>query len=71
MVTIPPLQTVTTKAEIFALELAQMLADGKRKEASAKLKTYADEHRIGFGEASAISHIASCMFHGKRWKKDA
>lgn len=71
MATIQALQTVTTKAEIFALELAQMLADGQQKEAAAKLKTFAADNNLAFWESAAIADIASAMFHGKRWKKGA
>ena len=71
MATVQPIQSVNTKAETFALELAQMLADGQQKEASAKLKTFAADNKLVFWEAAAIADIASAMFHGKRWKKGA
>lgn len=71
MATIKAIQSVVTKAEAFALELAQMLAEGQQREAAAKLKTFAAENNLAFWESAAIADIASAMFHGKRWKKGA
>ena len=65
-----PLHPVESKAEQLALELANMLAADGKLLACATLSAYVDEHKHAHWEAIAIADMATCMQHGRRWKKD-
>lgn len=71
MKTVEPLQSVVSKAEILALELAKMLADNRKADAQARLKTYAAENNMSHWEVIATANIAAAMLHNRRWKKGA
>ena len=66
---IVPVQSVETKGEMLALELASMLASGMHREASERLSQYAEDHKLAYWESVAIADIAARMLHGQRWKK--
>lgn len=66
---VTPLQAVESKGEKLALELADMLVANKEEEAGAKLRAYADVNKLAYWEVAAIANIATCMKHGRRWKK--
>lgn len=66
---ITPQQTVESEGEKFALELANLLAEGRESEASAKLFDYSEARKLAYWESVAIADIASRMRYGQRWKK--
>lgn len=63
------LQDVVTPAEKMAEQVAKCFTEVGQKEAAAMVKELAVSHNLTYGEASALTHVASCMIHGKRWKK--
>jgi hypothetical protein len=69
MATVTPVQSVESKGEVLAVELAEMLLEGKKTEAQNRLQSYADDHKLAYWEAAAIADIASRMVHGRPWKK--
>ena len=70
MAKINPVNSVESKGELFALEVAQTFVDGDEKGASAMFKKYADDNKLVMWEVSAINNIAASMIRGKAWKKD-
>lgn len=68
---ITPVQPVVTKAEKFALELAEMLMEDRKPEAQDALQTFAKQNGCVYWEVVAIARMAVSMQNGKRWKKDA
>lgn len=68
---IQPVQSVISKGEKLALELAELLVEGKKTEAQEKLQKFAKENKMAFWETTAVANIATCMRDGRRWKKGA
>ena len=67
-------QTIGTKAEELAFDIAVILDECRNDpnpfaKAQTQLKIKAKEYNLVYGEVQAIAHIASCMLHGRRWKK--
>lgn len=66
---VTPLQPVESKGEKLAHELANMLVASEDEAAAAKLRAYAAVNKLAYWEVAAIADIATCMKHGRRWKK--
>lgn len=64
------LQTVESKAEKLAFEIFNEWFENGQPSASKMLKQKCDDLKMVYWEASAVAQIASCMIHGKKWKKD-
>jgi len=63
------MQQVESPAEALALLVAREFFAFDKDAAGALFKKLCEKHNLTRGEAAAFSHVASCMIHGKRWKK--
>jgi hypothetical protein len=62
-------QEVVSPAEKLALEIAETYFTDSPAAAAKLLKEKVHTHRLTLGEASVLSHVATCMIHSKPWKK--
>lgn len=65
-----PVQNIVSPAEQMAEQVAVAYCEIGETEAKGLMKHLIRIHSLTYGEASALSHVATCIIHGKPWKKD-